>query len=207
MTGSVRNSLVVGITGGIACGKSEVGRILESMGFAVCDADRVAHDLMEKGTPVYRQVVDFFGSDVLSDDSEISRPALGKEVFGNPAKREALNALVHPAVRARLEEWIAQERRSHRDAAVLVPLLFESGMESLEWDAIVCVSSSEQQVLQRLEKRGLNSEEARVRIDSQMPLEEKERRSNQVIPNTGSLRELEQAVRETAKIIMAGNGL
>ena len=203
MTGHVRNPLVVGVTGGIACGKSEAGRVLESMGFAVCDADHMAHDLMKKGTPVFRRVVDFFGSDVLSDDGEISRLALGKEVFENPEKREALNGLVHPAVRARLKEWIAQARRNNRNAAVLVPLLFESGMESLGWDAIICVSSSEQRVLERLEKRGLTHGEARFRIGSQMPLEEKEKRSNQVIQNMGSLKELEQSVRETVNIIMA----
>lgn len=202
-----RSALVIGVTGGIACGKSEAGRILETMGFSVCDADYMAHDLMKKGTPVYRHVLDFFGTDVLLDDGEISRPALGKEVFGNPAKRKALDRLVHPAVRAGLEEWIAQVHRNNQHAAVLLPLLFESGMESLEWDAIVCISSSEQQVLQRLERRGLNSGAARTRIESQMPLEEKEKRSNYVIPNTGSLKKFEQAVRETVKIIMAGNGL
>jgi len=203
MTGHARNPLVVGVTGGIACGKSEAGRVLESMDFAVCDADHMAHDLMKKGTPVFRQVVDFFGTDILLADGEVSRAALGKEVFGNPAKREALNRLVHPSVRASLEEWIAQARRSNRNAAVLVPLLFESRMESLGWDAIVCVSSSEEQVLERLGKRGLNHDEARLRIGSQMPLEEKERKSNQVIQNTGSLKEFEQSVRETVNIIMA----
>lgn len=207
MTGHARNSLVVGVTGGIACGKSEAGRILESMGFAVCDTDHMAHDLMKKGTPVHRQVVDFFGIEILSNDGEISRPALGKEVFRNPVKREALNELVHPTVRNEVEEWIAQARQNNRNAAVLVPLLFESGMESLEWDAIICVSSSEQQVFQRLEMRGLNPGEARLRIGSQMPLDEKERQSNQVIHNMGSLKEFEQSVRETVNRIRAERGL
>jgi len=197
-----KNPVVLAVTGGIACGKSEVGRILNTMGFAVCDADRVAHDLMKKGTPVYQQVVEFFGTHILSDDEEISRPILGKDVFENLEKRETLNRLLHPVVQEYLKHWIADVRLKNQRAAVLVPLLFESKMESLEWDAIICVSSSEQQVFQRLEKRGFGRKEAGLRIDSQMPLEEKEARSDYVIRNIGSLAELEESTRETVLRIM-----
>ncbi len=128
------NVVAVGVTGGIACGKSEVGRILDNMGFAVCDADRIAHDLMEKGTPVFSQVVDHFGTSILAENGEISRPILGKIVFENPAQREVLNGLVHPAVRESLAGWIDQMRSEGQRSAVLVPLLFESGMQDLDWD-------------------------------------------------------------------------
>lgn len=201
MTCAPQNPVVIAVTGGIACGKSEVGRILSQMEFAVCDADHVAHDLMKKGTLVYRQVVDLFGTRILSNEGEISRPVLGKDVFENPEKREALNRLVHPAVQAALEERIEEARLDGRNTAVLVPLLFESGMDSLKWDAVVCVSSPESQVLQRLEARGHEEEEALQRIGSQLPLEEKERRSDHVIRNNGSLGELDQSTRETVQRI------
>jgi dephospho-CoA kinase len=197
------HSFVLGVTGGLACGKSEVGRILGEMGFAVCDADCVAHDLMKKGTPVYRQVVDHFGTCILSDDGEIARSILGKTIFENPAEREALNRLVHPAVRENLETWIAEKRQQGQSAAMLVPLLFESGMDALDWDEVICVSSSEELVFQRLEKRGLGRSEAELRMRSQMPLEEKERRSDRVVPNLGTLAELEDFTRDTVKRAMA----
>ena len=203
MMGHAHTSLALCITGGIACGKSEVGRILGEMGFEVCDADHVAHGLMAKGTPVYRQVVARFGQHILSDDGEISRPILGKTIFENPAERNVLNGLVHPAVRENLAAWIAGKRHQGKDAAVLVPLLFESGMEVLDWDAILCVSSSEELVFQRLEKRGLVRREAALRLASQMPLAEKERRSDRVVQNLGTLAELENLTRDAVKRVKA----
>lgn len=194
-----RSAIVIGITGGIACGKSEVGRILGEAGFAVCDADRVAHDLMKKGTPVFHSVVDRFGLQILSEEGGISRPILGKLVFENPKLLETLNRLVHPAVREYLENWIERRRVEGKDAAVLVPLLFESGMEDLEWNAILCVSSLDEAVYQRLEKRGLTHGEAEKRVQSQMPLKEKEERADQVIPNFGTLKELETATRQAVE--------
>jgi dephospho-CoA kinase len=197
----MRNFLVLGITGGLACGKSEVGTVLEQMGFVVCDADRVAHQLMGKGMPIYRRVVAHFGSEILAEDGEISRPLLGKLVFANPAEREVLNALVHPAVGDELRWWMAERRAEKQDAAVLLPLLFESGMESLDWDAIGCVSCSEELVLSRLEKRGFNRDAARVRIEAQLSVEEKARRSNFIILNNGTIAELKQVVQDVVKKI------
>ena len=201
MTGENCTSFILGITGGVACGKSEVGRILEKMGFAVCDADHIAHNLMKKGQPVYDQVVHYFGSTILVD-GEISRPILGKIIFENPTARNALNLRVHPAVQIFLNDWIREARKNHEHAAVLIPLLFESGMEELDWDAILCVSSPGEQVFKRLRNRGLTEKESALRVDSQMPVEQKIKRSDGVLLNTGSLKELEQFTRETVKRIM-----
>ena len=202
MSNNKRNIAVLAVTGGIACGKSEVGRILGEMGFAVCDADRVAHDLMKKGTPVYRQLVDHFGKGILTDDGEISRPTLGSLVFEDPEQREILNGLVHPAVREALAGWIDQMRTEGKPSAVLIPLLFESGMQKLDWDAVVCVSSRAEDIFQRLEKRGLSREEAEQRVCSQMPLEEKENLADHVVPNDGTLEELERATRRIVEVIV-----
>ena len=201
MSNKGRKVVVLGVTGGIACGKSEVGRILNEMGYAVCDADRVAHELMKKGTPVFDQVVDRFGTQILADDGEIFRPILGELVFKDPAEREALNGLVHPAVRESLEQWISGKRGAGENAAVLIPLLFESGMQNLEWDAVLCVSSHETDVFQRLEARGLSRAEAEKRIHSQMPLADKEKLADHVVPNHGTFGELELVVRKTVEAI------
>lgn len=202
MLNNKRNIVVLGVTGGIACGKSEVGRILGDMGFAVCDADCVAHDLMKKGAPVYRRLVDHFGKSILTNEGEISRPNLGTIVFEDPEQREVLNGLVHPAVREALAGWIDKMRTEGKPSAVLIPLLFESGMQSLDWDAVVCVSSREKDIFQRLEKRGLSREEAEQRVYSQMSLEEKKKLADHVVPNYGTLGELELATRRTVEVIV-----
>ena len=202
MSGLQRKPIVIGITGGIACGKSEVGRILEEMSFSVCDADRVAHALMDKGSAVFRKVVDHFGEQILTEEGDLSRPALGKIVFEDPHQLQHLNRLVHPAVQAVLEKWIVEMRAAEKSAAILLPLLFESGMQNLGWDAVVCVSSPEKEIFQRLEERGLSPAEAEQRISSQMPLAEKERLADHVLPNVGTLGELKLAVRKTVEAIM-----
>jgi len=203
MSNTKRNIVVLGVTGGLACGKSEVGRILGKMGFSVCDADRVAHDLMKKGTPIYRRLIDHFGKGILTDDGEISRPNLGTIVFEDPEQRNVLNGLVHPAVREALAGWIDKMRTEGKSSAVLIPLLFESGMQNLDWDAVVCVSSRKEDIFQRLEKRGLSRKEAEQRVYSQMPLDEKEKLADHVVPNHGTLGALELATRRTVEVIVS----
>jgi dephospho-CoA kinase len=191
-----RNAVVIAVTGGIACGKSEVGRILEDLGFVVCDADRIAHEIMVRGTPVYRRVVECFGEDILDEDQEISRPRLGRIVFDDPDRLQLLNRLVHPAVSDVLKAWIAERRTKGGYAAAQVPLLFESGMDTLGWDAVICVSSSESRMIERLEARGISSGEAGSRIAAQMNIAEKELRSDGIIRNNGTMKELEKATRD-----------
>ena len=154
-------------------------------------ADRVAHRLMKPGMVVYEEVVNYFGSQILLANGEISRPVLGQIIFENPEQRNVLNGLVHPAIRNELTTWITEKRNNGVNAAVQIPLLYESGMENLDLDAVICVSSSEELMLKRLEKRGLSHEEAEKRIESQMPVSEKEKRSDAVIHNQGTLEERE----------------
>jgi len=202
MSDNKRYSIVLGITGGIACGKSEVGRILRDLGFVVCDSDHVAHGLMAKGMAVHQRIVECFGDHVLDGSGEISRSALGTLVFDDPEKLSRLNRLIHPAVRVELQRWIAERRSNGDSAAVQIPLLFESGMDTLDWDAVVCVSSKEDQVCERIAARGINLIDARKRIAAQMPLGEKERLSDRVIRNFGTLQELEEATRKTVESLI-----
>jgi dephospho-CoA kinase len=154
---------------------------------------------MKEGTAVFKEIVEHFGTRVLGEDGEISRPLLGEIIFKQPAERENLNRLVHPAVRTALQQWISARRRMNEDAAVLVPLLFESGMQDMDWDAVVCVSSSKEDVFRRLEQRGLTRDEAEQRVRSQMPAEEKEKLADRVVLNSGTLGELEMAVRKSVE--------
>ncbi|MDD3276721.1 MAG: dephospho-CoA kinase [Kiritimatiellales bacterium] len=178
-------SIILGITGGIASGKTEVGRILSSEGFKVLDSDFLAHELMGKDKPVYVKVVEQFGGSILATDGEIDRTKLGAKVFADPAAREALNRLVHPAVIGAAQEWIADCRATQEDAAVLVPLLFEASWTD-GWDAVICVTAPEEQIFQRLEKRGLPEEEAQKRITAQMPQAAKAARADFIIENGGT---------------------
>jgi dephospho-CoA kinase len=177
------SSIILGITGGIACGKTETGRILAEAGFDVLDTDSLAHDVMKAGTSTFKQVVKQFGKSILNPDGEMDRTQLGRLVFADSSAREALNRLVHPAVIKAAEQWKAERKR---ESAILVPLLFEAGWTE-GWDAVVCVSADEDVVFQRLEKRGLNREEARQRIAAQMPRAEKETKSDFIIRNNKTL--------------------
>lgn len=177
--------IILGITGGIACGKTEAGRILSAEGFKVLDTDFLAHELIRKGHPVYDKVVAGFGNSILSEDGEIDRQKLGKAIFDSPALRDALNRLVHPAVIEAACEWINGCREAQEDAAVLVPLLFESGWTE-GWDAVICITAPEEQVFRRLEERGLTKEDACKRIAAQLSQQEKAAQADFVIQNSGT---------------------
>jgi dephospho-CoA kinase len=185
----------IAITGGIACGKSTVGRVFEQAGIPVFDADTIAHEVMRPGGPVHRAIVRAFGRGVTGPDGAMDRAKLGAIVFADPAARARLNALVHPAVRRALAQRLgAAERDGARAAAALVPLLFEAGMER-GWDAILCVTSPRAEILRRLRARGLSGRAAAARIRAQAPLREKARRADHVLRNAGARRTLEAAAR------------
>ncbi len=182
--------IIFALTGGIACGKSEAGRILSAEGVSVLDTDQLAHELMRAGHEVYEQIVERFGRSVVGADGEINRAVLGSIVFADAKAREMLNGLVHPAVIAAAEQWKSVQSG---DAVVLVPLLFEANWTE-KWNAIVCVSADEAVVFQRLKQRGLTLEESRQRIAAQMPLSQKEKKSNFVIKNNQTLDEFRSQI-------------
>lgn len=203
MTRQRAEGLVLGVTGGIACGKSEVGRILEGLGFEVLDADRVAHSLLAPETEETRKVVGRFGERVCDSHGGIDRARLAEIVFADEKSRADLNAILHPPVLRHCRAWVLKRGGSGGRLAVLMPLLFEVGETGL-WDAVVCVSADTDTVLERLKARGLSREDALMRIDAQMPLDEKIRRSDYVIENNSDRTDLARKV-ESLLVLIENN--
>ncbi|HOV42752.1 MAG TPA: dephospho-CoA kinase [Syntrophothermus lipocalidus] len=189
---------VIGLTGGIASGKSTVSYILKSLGAVIIDADKVARKVVEPGQPAWQDIVKEFGQQVLNEDMTINREVLGKLVFSDQSLLAKLNRITHPRVIEYFREELARMARENPEAVVVldVPLLFESGMYRLA-DEIWVVWANEKVQLERLmEREGFTPEEAWQRIRAQMPLEEKARRADRVINNSGTLDEtVEQTTR------------
>lgn len=185
----------VGLTGGIACGKTEVGRLFEREGAAVLDADDVAHEAIRKGRPAYQRIMECFGSGILGVDGEIDRPVLARRVFGDDRDRKALEAIVHPEVVEILRGWRDKVVAGGGVAVGIIPLLYEVGLEGM-WDVVVCVKATPVVVAERLRLRGWTDEDAAARIGAQMPVEEKARRADYVIENNGSRDELAEKARD-----------
>jgi dephospho-CoA kinase len=191
--------LRVGLTGGIACGKSAVAAMLRARGCAVLDADSLAHDLIEPGQPAHAEIVREFGKDVLGADGRVNRAKLGDIVFAEPAKLERLNQIVHPRVVEAADKWLADLARSGGTAVAVVEaaLLIEAGYNKNLDRLIVCWCRPEQQ-RERLLARGLDAREAGRRIAAQMPIEQKRRMATDLIDCSGTLDETERQVEQLA---------
>ncbi|GAA3068765.1 dephospho-CoA kinase [Streptomyces olivoverticillatus] len=187
--------LKVGLTGGIGAGKSEVSRLLAWYGAVVVDADKIAREVVEPGTPGLAAVVAEFGPGVLTPQGALDRPKLGAIVFADESRLAALNAIVHPLVRARSAEL---ESAAADDAVVVhdVPLLAENGLAPL-YDLVVVVDASAETRLERLVGlRGMTPAEARARMAAQATREARLSVADIVIDNDGPLEALEPRVRE-----------
>jgi len=194
--------ITIAVTGGIACGKSLAGKILGEHGAAVCEADELAHEILRPGEPAFAEVVRAFGRGVLASDGTLDRRELGRRVFADPVERARLEALTHPAVRERWRGWRASRPRETRLAAVIVPLLYETGAEGEGWDAVLCVSAPEALQKRRLRDRGLTEQEAAERIAAQMNLGEKERRADYVVVNGGPVEILRAQMEKVLSEVM-----
>lgn len=187
----------VGLTGGIASGKSTVSRLFREAGAFVIDADEIAHAVIRKGAPAYAAVVEAFGAAILDKKGEIDRKRLGEIVFNDARRRERLNQLVHPHVYAQAEKEKTAIAAAHPEAVILfdVPLLIETGAHR-EMDLVIVVYVDRATQIDRLIKRdGLTREEAERRIDAQMPLDEKRRFADEIIDTRVPLPGVEGAVR------------
>ncbi|MGW7420805.1 dephospho-CoA kinase [Streptomyces sp. NPDC054813] len=185
--------LKVGLTGGIGAGKSEVSRLLVGHGAVLIDADRIAREVVEPGTPGLAAVVEAFGPDVLAADGTLDRPKLGSIVFTDPEKLAVLNSIVHPLVGSRSREL---ENTAATDAVVIndVPLLTENGLAPF-YDVVVVVDVAPETQLDRLTRlRGMAEEDARARMAAQATREKRLEIADIVIDNDVPLDVLEERV-------------
>ena len=187
---------LIGLTGGIASGKSTVAKILARLGAAIVDADALAREVVEPEQPAWREILEAFGPDVLRPDRTLDRQHLREIIFNDPTARKKLESIIHPRVRALAEQRIAQYGAA-RDAVVVyeVPLLFEGKLN--EWlRPVLLVACSVDVQKRRLQQRdGLSAEAAEKHIAAQMSLAEKRRLADYIIENDGDLADLERQVR------------
>ncbi len=190
----------VGLTGGIASGKTAVGRLLLQSGIPVVDSDQIARDLVTPGSGALSAIVEKLGPEILAADGSLDRTRLGQVVFSDESKRRALEKILHPLIQVEQDRWLA-ELESKGDvplAVVDAALMIESGGWK-RFDLIVVVDCDEDQQVKRLQRRnGLAAPAALGRVKAQMPLSEKVKFAGRVVDNRGSLQNLEPQVAELA---------
>lgn len=192
------------LTGNIASGKSTVASLLEAHGATIIDADLLAREAVRPGSAALEAIVDRFGASVLQADGTLDRPALRRHVFRDPVARDALNAIVHPAVGRLRDEQLALAKR-RGDAVVIsdIPLLFEVGLEH-EFDGVILVDAPEPARLERLQRdRGVSREEAQAMIVAQWPSARKRPGATWIIDNDGPREHLPTRVAELWQTIQA----
>jgi len=195
---------LIGLTGNIATGKTTVCRMLARLGARIIDADALVHRVMQRGHPVFEQVVATFGPTILTPAGEIDRAHLGRIVFADRDALRRLEAIVHPAVRELIQQELAA---ATEDVVVLDAIkLIESGMYRM-CDAVWVVTATQEQQLERLvTQRGMSRRDARQRMRAQSPQEEKVRRADVVIDNSGTEAETEAQVRRAWAAIARTQG-
>ncbi len=188
---------IIGLTGGIASGKSTVARLLEKLGASIIDADQLARDAVEPGSPAYAAIVEAFGATILHPDGTIDRPALGAIVFADPDARRRLEAITHPAIAKLAEERLARLRADGTAVAIyMAPLLVEAGVTERVDEIWVVYIDRETQMERLMQRDNMGREDALRRINSQMPMDEKRLYGKVVIDNRGDLEETDRQVRE-----------
>ena len=195
---------MIGLTGGIASGKSTVAKILERFGAAVVNADVLAREVVEPGREAWNEIVDAFGDQVLQPDRALDRQKLRALIFNQPEARKKLESIIHPRVRALADERIREHAAAGYAVVVYeVPLLFEGNLH--EWlRPVILVACDVDTQRQRLQQRDqLGAAEAQKHIDAQMSLEQKRRLADYVIENNGSLEDLEREVQAVLEKIKA----
>ena len=193
--------IIVGVTGGIACGKSTVSKLLSEKGAISINSDEIGHQLLRHGSPVMEALLEAFGADILDESGDVNRTKLGAIVFNNKAARERLNAIMHPPIvqQSRFEANRLVTEDANCVVLIDAPLLIEANSQDTV-DIIVVVTASMQTQLQRLLERAIaqnrppSQTEAQARIDSQMPLSEKVKYADFVLENDGTFVELERKV-------------
>ena len=189
------------LTGGIATGKSYCLGRFAALGAATIDADQLARQAVEPGTPGLQRVVERFGAGILREDGTLDRPALGRIVFADRTARADLEAIIHPEVYRRIGEWFADLPAGTRVAIADIPLLFETGQEH-DFDRVIVAACAPAEQLRRLMARdALDEPAARARLDAQWPIDAKVARADYVIRTDGSFSETDLAVRRAFDLL------
>ena len=197
--------IIVGLTGSVGTGKSTVTNFFRELGAYIIDWDELAREVIRPQLRAWKEIVEYFGKDFLNEDLTINRQKLAEIVFSDKEKVTKLNQIVHPEV-FKEDERITNEIKSlDPDALIIkdIPLLFEL-TRPIFVDKVVVVSASEQTQLRRLEEKGMSREDARSRIKSQLPLEEKIKSADFVINNDGPLEETKKQVEEIYSLLRKG---
>ena len=180
--------LVIGLTGGIATGKSTVSALLKKAGAVIIDADLIARKVVKKGQPAYRKIVQNFGETILLTDGEINRSVLGDIIFNDPQKKQLLNSIVHPHVRKEQNRQLKYIEKNDPDAIVIldIPLLIESQMYRDLSEVIVVYATELIQIKRLMQRDNISEADALARVRSQMPIEEKKGKATIVIDNSST---------------------
>jgi dephospho-CoA kinase len=193
---------LVGLTGGIASGKSAVAKILQRLGAAIVNADELAREVVEPGREAWTEIVAAFGPQVLQGDQNLDRQKLRALIFNQPEARKRLESIIHPRVRALAEERIRQHAASGYSVVIYeVPLLFEGNLQEWLRPVILVACDIETQTARLQERDHLTAADAQKHIAAQMSLSEKRRLADYIIENNGSLEDLERRTREILKKI------
>ena len=195
--------LRIGLTGGIASGKTTVRRVFERVGIPMLDADALTHEFFAPGGDLVEEVAGHFGTGVVARDGGIDRKTLGARVFADPAEREWLNGVVHPRIWQRIAAFLdGREAEGERVAGVEAALMVETG-SAANYDRLVVVVCRPEQQFERLTARsGMTPEEARLRLAAQMDPLEKARRADNLVDASGTLKETEEAAAAVARSLL-----
>jgi dephospho-CoA kinase len=193
--------LIVGLTGGVASGKTALSQVLKEEGAYIIDADQIARELVQPHQPAWNDLVGAFGKEILQEDGSIHRKKLADKVFADPEKRKLLNQILHPRIKEEMDRRTREIGQKDPEAIVVIdaPLIVELG-DHREMDKLIVVTSTQTQQIERLKERdGINPEEALRILSSQMPVEEKVKLADYVIRNEGSLEETKESVKGVFK--------
>ncbi|MGD8992879.1 MAG: dephospho-CoA kinase [Desulfobacterales bacterium] len=180
---------VIGLTGGIATGKSTVSAIFTKAGAVIIDADHIARAVVKKGLPAYREIVHRFGSEILLPNGEINRTLLGDIIFNDHQKKQLLNSIVHPHVSEEVNRQVKQIQKSHPNAVIVldIPLLIETGMHDDLSEIIVVYTPQDIQIQRLMQRDNISEADALARVQSQMSIERKKKQASIVIDNSGTI--------------------
>jgi dephospho-CoA kinase len=198
--------LIVGLTGGVASGKTTVSQVLKEEGAYIIDADRIARELVQPLAPAWKKLVRAFGKEILREDGSIHRKKLADKVFADLRQRKLLNQILHPRIRKEMEQKAKEIGQKDPEAIVVIdaPLLVELG-DHCWMDKLMVVTSTQKQQIKRLEERdGVNREEALRMLASQMPVKDKVKLADFVIRNQGSLQKTKKETREIFQELKKG---